>query len=134
MIAALILKLPILFALAQPGTACNLPGSNQNSFFGMPHWWQYMNGVADGAGGCTPKFAFPDGIFQIGLAAINIMLHVAGFVAVIAVIVAGISYMVAIGNPEKITSARKSIQNALIGLAIAVFASQIVTFIGNKLG
>lgn len=133
MIGAILLKLPLMHYLAASIGACNLPGADKNPFLGFPHWWVYMKGVSDGAGGCTPDFAFPGGIFQIGLAAIDILLHVAGFVAVIAIIVSGISYMFAIGNPEKITSARKGIQNSLIGLGIALAAAQIVAFIGARL-
>lgn len=113
--------------------SCTLPGTNTNPFFGLPHWWQFMKGVQDGVGGCGPAFTKLSDIFPIGLAIIDILLHIAGFVAVIAIIVAGVSYMAAIGNPEKITSARKSIQNAIIGLAICLVAAQVVTFIGEKL-
>ncbi|HVX58731.1 MAG TPA: hypothetical protein VG964_03280 [Candidatus Saccharimonadales bacterium] len=127
------LKLPLVHFLAAQVGPCTLPGADKNPFFGLPHWWVYMNGISDGAGGCSPHFVFPASLFQIGLAAIDILLHIAGFVAVIAVIVSGIGYMFAIGNPEKITSARKGIQNSLIGLGIALAAAQIVAFIGEKL-
>lgn len=124
MIAALLVKFPSLYL------ACDL---GNNSFLGLPPWWLYLQGVPDGAGGCSPAFTKPGDILPIGLAIINILLHLAGFVAVIAVIVSGVSYILAIGNPEKITSSRKGIQNALIGLAIAMIAAQIVSFIGKAL-
>lgn len=124
MITAILVKLPNLYM------ACTISGGN---FLGLPHWWQYLNGVPDGAGGCSPAFNMPVDILPIGLAIINILLHLAGFVAVIAIIVSGVSYIMAIGNSEKITSSRKGIQNALIGLAIAMIAAQIVSFIGKAL-
>lgn len=131
MMLAIILKFPLLtyLATAQP---CDL-SKGSSSFFGLPYWWQYMKGTPDGAGGCAPVFSGPSDIFPIGLAVINILLHVAGLIAVIGIIVSGVSYMLAIGNPEKITSSRKGIQNALIGLAIALIATQIVAFIGKSL-
>lgn len=113
--------------------SCQLTGSGNHTFFGLPYWWQYMKGVSDGAGGCVPDFSFPASIFPIGLAIVNILLHIAGFAAVVGIIVSGVNYMIAIGNPEKITSSRKGIQNSLIGLAIALIAAQVVTYIGEKI-
>lgn len=130
--ANLIQHFPTIHFLA--AQTCTLPGANDNPFFGLPHWWQYMQGVPDGAGNCVPQFKNLSDVFPIGLAVIDILLHIAGFIAVIAVIVSGIGYMFAIGNPEKITSARKGIQNSLIGLAIALIAAQIVAFIGKSIG
>jgi hypothetical protein len=113
---------------------CTLPGTGTSSFFGFPHWWQYMQGSTDGVTGCTPVFNGPGDIFPIGLAVLNILLHLAGVVAVFMVIYGGIEYMIAIGNPEKITGARRGIVHALVGLAIAMSATAAVTFLGSKLG
>jgi len=57
----------------------------------------------------------------------------AGFVAVVAIIIAGVRYMGAGGNPEKAASARKGLYNGLLGLVIALTATAIVAFIGNSL-
>jgi hypothetical protein len=133
MIAAVVLKASLLIFLAAAQQHCDLTTAANSSFFGLPHWWQYMQGVPDGAGGCAPDFTFPASLFAIGLAAIDILLYIAGFAAVLGIIISGVSYMMAIGNPEKITSARKGIQNSLIGLAIALIAIQIVAFIGKSL-
>lgn len=132
MIAILLAKFPLLahFAAAAKPAPCTLNGGD---FLGLPHWWQYLSGVPDGAGGCSPAVNSPSDILPIVLAVINILLHLAGFVAVIAVIYSGVSYILAIGNPEKITSSRKGIQNALIGLALVMIAAQIVAFIGKVL-
>jgi hypothetical protein len=40
----------------------------------------------------------------------------------------------AAGSADKITAARKRIVNSLIGLAIALVAIAVVSFIGNSLG
>lgn len=123
-----------VFAVATK--ACSSAISGSGTFFGFPHWWQYMQCVPDGSGtgSYTPYFGGPSDMFGLALAIINMLLYAAGFVAVIAIIVAGVNYITAIGNPEKITSSRKSIQNALIGLAICLIAAQVVAFIGTRLG
>ena len=113
------------------------PTKGASKFFGFPHWWQYIKtGRVDALGGCTPTVDFSNGpmpLLQIGLAVIDILLYLAGIVAVVSIIIAGISYITAAGSPDQITSARKRIQNALIGLAIVVIASSVVSFIGYTL-
>jgi type IV secretory pathway VirB2 component (pilin) len=61
-------------------------------------------------------------------------LRLAGIVAVISIILAGIGYITAAGNAEKITSSRKRIVNSVLGLAIVFVAAAVVSFIGNSLG
>lgn len=123
------------------GAKCNpnAPG-NGGSFFGFPTWYKYFNtqndGRGDALGGCTPHIDFSNGpmpALKIGLAMIDILLFLGGIAAVITIIIAGISYIMAAGAPDKITSARRRIQNGLIGLAIVVIASATVSFIGNTL-
>jgi hypothetical protein len=50
-------------------------------------------------------------------------------VAVVVVIIAGITLIVSVGNEEGMTKAKKTIQYTLIGLAIVLFARLIVGFI-----
>ena len=45
----------------------------------------------------------------------------------------GISYVLSQGEPERAKKARGTILNSLIGLAIAIFSTAIVNFIGNTL-
>jgi hypothetical protein len=109
-----------------------------NSFLGFPHWWKYIHtGTGDALGTCNPTVQFgggASGLLAIGFAVIDMLLYLGGLVAVVSIIIAGINYITAAGAPDKITSARKRIQNSLIGLAIVFIASTLVTFIGNRLG
>lgn len=111
------------------------PNKNGGSFFGLPHWWRYIKtGQYDGLGNCTPSVKFPQGIWAIGFAALDMLLYAAGIVAVVSIIIAGISYITAGGNAEQVSSARRRITNSLIGLAIVLIASATVSFIGNTVG
>lgn len=104
-------------------------------FFFIPPWWEYLKTGADGVGGCkliTNGFQFGD-VLAVGLAVLDILLRIAGFVAVISIIWAGVNYMTTMGNPEKAAAARKRIYNSLIGLAIVFVATALVTFLGNSL-
>jgi hypothetical protein len=82
----------------------------------------------------VPKVDLPGGLWSIGLAVIDMLLYLAGIVAVISIVIAGISYITAAGSSDQITSARKRIINSLLGLAIVLVATALVSFIGNAIG
>jgi hypothetical protein len=126
----LALLAPFFFA-ANVGAKCT---PKSGSFFGLPHWWEYLPTKIDDLGQCSPVFNFPGDIWAVGLAVTDMLLRVAGIVAVISIVIAGISYITAAGSADKITSARRRIVNSLIGLAIVVIASAAVQFIGKSLG
>lgn len=114
---------------AVTGQACTLP---KKLFFVVPPWWQYLEGKEE-FGRCAPVFNFPNDIPVIGLAIVDMLLRVAGLIAIISIIIAGVSYITAAGAVEKTASARRRIYNSLIGLAIVAIASGVVAFIGNTL-
>ena len=122
----------IVFAAA--GHPCKLPGTDDNPFFGFPHWWEYLSGTKDQLDKCVPNFNFPSDILPVGLAIIDILLRFAGIAAVVSIIIAGFGYMAATGSPDKITASRKRIINSIVGLLIVIIAASVVSFIGNSIG
>ncbi len=54
---------------------------------------------------------------------------VAGIISVIVIIIAGIQFTLSSGDPGKVNTAKNSIIYALIGLAVCIFATTIVTFV-----
>jgi hypothetical protein len=129
MLGMAVAKINLLFALTQ----ADCPGYN-NSFFGFPHWWKYLNVEKDPLGKCAPVFVFPHDIWAVALAIIDILLRLAGIAAVISIIIAGIGYITAAGSADKITASRKRIVNSLLGLGVVLVAATIVSFIGNSIG
>lgn len=126
----------INFATTKPILNCDPRKDNTNwDFFGFPHWWDYIStGEKDAFGKCVPKVNFPEGLWAIGLAVVDILLTLAGIIAVVMIIIAGINYITSMGNPEKGVSARKKITNSLIGLGIVLLAGAVVSFIGKNVG
>ncbi len=107
------------------------------TFFGLVPWYQYL--TLDGSCGITnfqilPKGNTPSSIPLIFLAIVDDLLRIAGFAAVAYIIYAGIQYITSQGNPEQASRAQSTIINALIGLAIALLAVGLVSYIGNQLG
>jgi hypothetical protein len=120
-----IAKISLFFA-----ATCNLPSSK---FFFFPRWWEYLNGHTDALGNCAPTINLPNGLWLIGLAVLDMLLALAGFVAVISIIIAGVQLILTEGSPEKATNARSRLINSLIGLAIAASATGLVRLVGNAI-
>ena len=107
------------------------------TFLGMKPWFAYL---PDGSfySDCTLKsevsFLGGDSVLPLVFLAIaDDLLRVAALVAVAFVIVGGVKYMTSQGEPQQTKMALSSIINALIGLAVAVFAAAIISFIGGNL-
>lgn len=138
----------VLGAFLQFLSPTNLVGSNVkncdpnrvSSFLGLKTWYAYLpSGSFDS--NCevisdlkilpTPT---SNGVLpQIILAIVDDMLRIAALVAVAFVIVGGVQYMTTQGEPARVKQAMSTIINALIGLAIAMAAAAIVSFIGSQL-
>lgn len=57
----------------------------------------------------------------------------AGAVAVLVITIAGLFYVISLGNPQATKKAKDTILYALIGLGISVFAYTIVRFVIGQL-
>jgi len=130
-IQAILSSLPAVVFGTHGGPHCALDKSD--FFFFLPPWWTYLQGEPNPDGQCGVFIVFPDGIWLIGLAILNMLLRLAGFAAVVAIMVSGINYLTAGGNPEKAASARRRVYNSLIGLAIVLVSTAFITFIGSRL-
>lgn len=72
-------------------------------------------------------------IFRIVLNIIDIALRIVGYAAVGFIIYGGFKYLTSSGSADRITSGRKIITNALIGLVISFMSVAIVNLIANNL-
>ena len=111
--------------------------SKANSFFGLPRWYQYLPYARSTVTGkCEINISVHDWgtYWLIALALLNMLLRVAGMVALAFVIYGGFVYITSQGEPDKIAEARRTIVNALVGMIIAIMATWIVGFIAHRLG
>jgi hypothetical protein len=115
----------MLAPLRMVGAAC------RHGFFGLPSWYEYLT--------LNPKtcdivrFKVPGDLILIGLALVDMLLHIAGLAAVVFVIYGGIQYTTSQGSPDATAKAQNTIVNALIGLALAVVAIAFVSFLGKRI-
>jgi len=129
-LAALFWLKGLTFFAANVGDSCKPVA---HAFFFLPTWWEYLTTKIDALGECSPVFTFPGDILNVGLALLDMLLRVAGFAAVISIVIAGAQYILANGVTDKAAAARRRLYNSLIGLAIALTATALVTFVGNQL-
>jgi len=102
----------------------------RSSFFGIPSWYKYLQ--LDNKCRVT-NFVVPDSLLLVALAIVDMLLYVAGIIAVGFVIYGGIRYVTSQGNPEETGKAQATVLNALIGLLLAVIAIATVSFLGSHI-
>lgn len=102
-------------------------------FFDLPTWYSYLPGQTDliDPTKCIPKIDSFNQIPAIGLAIVDILLHIAGLIAVAFVMYGAFLYVTSRGEPEHISAAKSTILNAVIGLVIVLIAIGSITFIGG---
>jgi hypothetical protein len=120
----------IIKIFANTGDACRLTGGN---FFHFPHWYDYLDGAVDSRGACSPDVSALADVWLIVAAVIQILLWVAAFAAIGMLIYGGFQYTTSQGEPEATGKAKTTIVNALIGLAVAISAGAIITFIAGSI-
>lgn len=81
--------------------------------------------VAGGGSNAAPLFG-PDGIVTV---VVDMLGYVVGVASVIMMIVGALRFITSAGQPQSAAAARNTVIYALIGLAVAVAAKSIVTFV-----
>jgi len=84
---------------------------------------------------------FPGGLQNFGggtlqgliRAVINVLLVIAGVVAVIYLIIGGYQYVTSAGNAEQAAAGRSTVLNAIIGLVIIFAAFLVINFVMNSI-
>ncbi len=128
-------NLVLFFAKLRPLSQDDCNAAKDSTFFGLPVWYKYIEYKYEGAvQECQLRLDIgsnPEHIALIGFAAIEIMLRIAGLIAVGFVIYGGAQYITSQGEPDGVARAKNTIINALIGLAVAMIAAPIIAFIAK---
>lgn len=64
----------------------------------------------------------------------DMLIFVVGAVSVIMVIIGGLKYVVSMGHPKRVESAKNTILYAIIGLVIALCSYAVVNFVITSIG
>lgn len=118
----------------------NCSSSRPSMFLGLKTWYAYLPaGSFDSKCNISKDLAIlPSGkdngvLPNIIVAIADDLLRITALVAVAFVITGGVQYITSQGEPARVKQAMSTLLNALIGLAIALAASAIVSFLGSQL-
>ena len=134
-----LLAAPSATVSAQTGANRAACGETVGGFLEFPTWYKYLNPrvapppEGGGPAECRIDFTFPDDITKVLLAGFEIILRIGSVVAIGFVIFGGFQYIISQGEPERIKNSRTTIINAIVGLVVTIFASAIVSLIGNAI-
>ncbi len=120
-----------------PSNGCESSHSSSLTFF--PAWYDGLL-CKDGnikspkdMGGNNTGRNFGLWLSIIGMNLVRMLLYVVGYASLIFIIYGGFKFMTQGDNSGGITSARKTIQNAIIGLVLSIFSVAIVTFVAGRI-
>ena len=114
-----------------PDKSCN---AGRQTVLGIPTWYKYLRGTLDEDGKCSFNLKASKDFLPIGIAVLDIMIRLAGLVAVVFIVIGGIKYISSQGEPESAKNAKSTIINSLIGLVLVLISVGIVSFVGNRFG
>jgi hypothetical protein len=136
---AIVATVPFATANAAPITQFAAGGcSNEASIF--PHW--YDNGLCGQNGeikspnemqGSDTAGKLGAWIGLIALNIVQILLFAVGYVSLGFIIYGGFKYMISGDSSSGTVAARKTIQNAIIGLVISILSVAIIKFVTDKI-
>ena len=64
---------------------------------------------------------------------LSIVFSIIGALALLVIVISGLRYILATGDPQKTAKAKEGIVYALVGLAVALMAQAIVVFVVKRL-
>lgn len=145
---ALVAIVPTTGVAADPPADQSAPAQSDpchKSITFFPRWYDGLCSV-DGDGNVviapptSPKNGTSDTGHQLGawlaIIAMNLvrmLLYVVGYASLIFIIYGGFKYMTQGDNANGTAAARKTIQNAIIGLVISILSVSIVSFVAGRI-
>lgn len=134
-----VVALPVPSAYAAPASGGCPTGSKQTvSFF--PAWY---DGLTDDKGnvlspgdpclGSDSGKRFGKWLTIIAMNIVSMLLYIVGYASLIFIIYGGFKYMINGDNSGGTVAARKTIQNAVIGLVLSIMSVSLVSFIASRI-
>lgn len=110
----------------------NSDACSNDTFLGFPTWYKYLDLDAE----CNiVNFDLLSGdAWLVGAAILEILLRIAALVAFFMVIYGGIRIITSTGSPDSVAQGRKAVANAIVGFAVAISATTVVSYLARELG
>ncbi len=99
------------------------------SFFGFPTWYKYLVKEGKINDNCElVNFELQD-IWSIVLAVTEMVIYVAGVVALVMIMWGGFRFITSQGSPDTTKEARNTVLYAIIGLIVSISARAIINIV-----
>ena len=98
----------------------------------LPTWYKYLDGELVG-GKCVVANQSGSAVILILFGVFDILLYIAVLLAIVMTVFGGYKLLTSTGEPQKVAAGRTTIVNSVVGLVIALIASQVVGFIAKKI-
>lgn len=126
---------PVAAVLTPQTAAAATVAECEKTFMGIPPWYRGLTEAPD----CNIKIPqnkdqLSGYIWRIVLNVIQIVLVVIAYIAAFFILYGGFLYITGGNNPSQVEKARKSIFNAVIGLAISMSAVAIINYLFGIIG
>lgn len=122
----------IFLMAATPVASVSAAANCKSQFLTFPAWY---DGLTDGNCEIKPigqqKNSLRNFIVRIIFNLTEILLQLVAYASLVFVMIGGFRYLVSTGSPDGMTTAKKTITNALIGLVISIFSIAIVNAAGG---
>lgn len=116
-----------------PSVSAASPANNVaacgGNFLGFPNWYKHLPGWRS----CQPRITSLKQVWVVVLNIVDIMIRLAGIVVVAMIIWGGFKYIRSQGEPSKLSDAKDTILNSIIGLVIVIAAVAIVEFAAGSI-
>lgn len=118
-------------------------GTCSGSVLGFVPWYQHLTynkdgecqikAISDQKGNTGESVKLTAFIWTVALNIVQILLTAVAYVTIFFIIKGGFNYMTSQGDPGGMSSAKQHVQNAIIGLIIALLSSSIVNAIAGAI-
>lgn len=113
-----------LVAIAAIGTSVGTPAYAINVFGGC-------SGSNASSSVCSASKT--DSVTPLFQKIISLLLYIIGIISILMIVIGGIKYVTSNGDSNNISSAKNTVQYAVVGLIVAVLGQAIVLFVVNWL-
>jgi hypothetical protein len=112
-------------------------GECESSFFGLPSWHKYVekriiHSPLTDTELCEVDLDGIGDVWFVAAAAIEILLRIAALISIGFIVYGGVLYVISQGAPDKTKQAEQTVINAIVGLAVAIAATAIVSFVAGR--
>ncbi|MBQ3430797.1 hypothetical protein IJG20_01675 [Candidatus Saccharibacteria bacterium] len=128
-VLALMIGVGALAPVPAFAVTCGTANGTTSKLFGLKSWYYYLDCTNGGKDVSSENFKgdkLATSVWTVVLTVLSDMFFLAGFLAIILIVVSGFNFITSAGDPGKATHAKSMLVGTIVGLLITVLAQVIV--------